>query len=293
MKRFAAGLFLFFSVYFVFGQTTVVYDAYVKKADSLFELQEYKNALEVFENAFALMDDKGRIEDHYKAARAYALIGDADGAFKQLFRITNKTSFNDYNRVAKEWDFMNLRGDGRWNTLVAILKITGLSNLGFEQVNDASVIPKPWFQWGNENYKLSLDSVIKHSGKYAMRIEPNGELKSEDFGSVDVAIPADYEGDDIEVRAYIKFENTVNPIGLLLREDGTNGTGILEFNNMMGKMIKGTKDWTLYKVKLPLRTAAKTIYIGAILKGPGTLWVDDFEVLIDGRDISHALRKRK
>ena len=53
----------------------------------------------------------------------------------------------------------------------------------------------------------------------------------------------------------------------------------------MTSNIEGTSDWTLYSVKLPYPLHAKTIFIGAILSGKGKLWVDDFELSLDGVNI--------
>jgi SagB-type dehydrogenase family enzyme len=75
----------------------------------------------------------------------------------------------------------------------------------------------------------------------------------------------------------------------MLRIDGNSGG--LQFDNMMQKGIIGTQDWTEYSVTLPLPEAAKMIYIGAILSGKGILWIDDFQILIDGKDISKAKLK--
>jgi hypothetical protein len=53
----------------------------------------------------------------------------------------------------------------------------------------------------------------------------------------------------------------------------------------VNRNIAGTSDWTLYSVKLPYPPDARIIYIGAILSGKGQLWVDDFELLMDGVSI--------
>ncbi len=44
----------------------------------------------------------------------------------------------------------------------------------------------------------------------------------------------------------------------------------------------------MYAVKLPLPEKAKIINFGALLYGTGEMWIDDFELLIDGKDISLA-----
>ena len=294
MKKITASVLFFFMVMNVaFGQLKPEYYFFEKKADSLFNLKDYKNAADAFADAFKAQGGVGLPEDRYKTARALTMINDADGAFAQLFRIIEKSAFRDYDRVVKEADFTSLHNDLRWKDLLAALKASPFSNMGFEKFTDLHKIPSPWFEWGTKNYEFSADSTVKHSGKYSMRIRPIENIDKNSFGCVALAIQGIYEGDEIEVLAYIKMENTTQPIGLMIREDGALPNSSLEFDNMAQKGIMGTKDWTLYKVKLPLRTAAKTIFIGAILAGGGTLWVDDVQVLIDHKDADDAPKKRK
>ena len=147
-----------------------------------------------------------------------------------------------------------------------------------------------WFRWGMPSYNIQLDSVVKQSGKYALRVEPKEEAAEQEFGCPAFSIPAIYEGKTVTLKALMKFENVESPIGLLLRIDGNSGS--LQFDNMMQKGITGTQDWTEYSVILPLPEEAKTIYIGAILSGKkGTLWINNFQVFIDNEDISKAKLK--
>lgn len=164
-------------------------------------------------------------------------------------------------------------------------------NFGFEMISNKGKLPDNWFQMGKSKIQLKTDSVEKHSGSYSILIEAPENKSSNDFGCCAYYIPANYEGAQIEVKAYMKLQNVANgPIGLMLRIDGANGP--LAFDNMQQNNIQGTADWKLYSVKLPLNENAKTIYIGAILSGSGKLWVDDFQILIDGVDLSKAKLKK-
>ena len=159
-------------------------------------------------------------------------------------------------------------------------------NLGFEKFQHGAELPDKWIQWGS-GYKLRIDTTTRHGGQASVSIAPFGEKANKTFGSVAYAIPAMYEAKDVEVRAYMKLDNVTNgTIGLMIRVDGSSG--VLGFENMMSKNIQGTKDWELYSVKIPFPENAKTVYIGAILSGTGKLWVDDFQLLLDGKDVSEA-----
>jgi hypothetical protein len=163
-------------------------------------------------------------------------------------------------------------------------------NFGFEDY-DENKFPKNWLNWSGKDYTLRIDESVKYNGKASLLIEQTGEKIPNSFGTAGYPVPAIYGGKEIEVRAYMKLENIQNgPIGLMLRIDGN--TSSLGFDNMQQKNIQGTSDWTQYSVKLSLPEGAKTIYIGAINSGTGKLWVDDFELLIDGKPFYEAPEKK-
>ena len=164
-------------------------------------------------------------------------------------------------------------------------------NLGFESFyyNGA---PKGWFNWGYSIfYTTKIDSVVRHSGKYSILMEPieNSSFPSNYFGCIARSFPAKYIGDNITVKAFMRTEGVTKPIGLMLRID--NDWKTLQFDNMTQKGITGSEEWVEYSVTLPLPEEASYIYIGAMLTGTGKLWVDDFQLLIDGKDISKAKHK--
>lgn len=163
-------------------------------------------------------------------------------------------------------------------------------NFGFEQTNTSKKLPNNWFQWG-KGYNLVSDTIIKYTGINAVRIEPLSNKPLNSFGCVAYKIPAIYIGQEIELKAYLKFENIEDgSVGLLLRIDGESG--VLQFDNMQQKNINGSSDWAQYTIKLPYPSETKNIFIGAIHNGKGQLWADDFELLIDGKDIKEVKRKK-
>lgn len=164
-------------------------------------------------------------------------------------------------------------------------------NFGFEQIDVSNQKLQGWIQWGT-GYSLVPDSAVPHSGKYSLRVHPGADVQQNSFGCCVCPIPANYEGKQIELRAYMKPQDVQGGFaGLLLRIDGD--AGILQFDNMQAQNVHGTSDWQQYIVRLPLPEDAKTIYLGAILTGKGTMWVDDFQLLIDGKDVSEAKPKRQ
>ena len=159
-------------------------------------------------------------------------------------------------------------------------------NFGFEKITDKAKLPDQWMEWGS-GYILKTDTTEKRTGGAAVLIESPPEKKGGTFGSVGYAIPAQYEGKEIELRGFLKLKDVSEGFGgLLLRLDGESGT--LQFDNMRSRNLAGSADWTQYSIKLPLPADASKIFVGALLTGKGQLWVDDLEVLIDGKDIREA-----
>ena len=160
-------------------------------------------------------------------------------------------------------------------------------NLGFEIVSNPARLPDGWFKWGYPSYDIKIDSIVKHSGRYALRIEAKNKAIGSEFGCPTRSIPAIYAGETITVKAFMKTEDVDQPIGLLLRIDGKTDE-VLQFDNMQQRGITGSGNWEEYSVSLPLPEAAKTIFVGTIFSGKGKLWVDDFEILIDGKYLAEA-----
>src|SRR5439155_14824257 len=75
-------------------------------------------------------------------------------------------------------------------------------------------------------------------------------------------------------------------VGLWMREDGDVSSFGFASTETLG--VKGTTDWKEYSVTLPVVREAKLLYIGFLLTGTGKAWVDDLQLLVDGRPISQA-----
>lgn len=159
-------------------------------------------------------------------------------------------------------------------------------NFGFEKVSANEKLPDKWSQFGG-GYNFKIDNAEKKSGNNSVLIESPAEKGENTFGAVAFTIPANYEGKEIELRGFLKFKNvSEGSAGLWMRIDGDRGA--LQFDNMQSRGLNGSADWTEYSIKLPLPSEGTRIIIGALLTGKGQVWVDDLQVLIDGKDIAEA-----
>lgn len=134
------------------------------------------------------------------------------------------------------------------------------------------------------------DDKTVHGGKWSARIELDAKSQA-GYSSMIKAIPVDFVGKSLELRGVIRTERVSNYVGLFMQEDGDSPR--LAFDNMQGRHVNGTTDWTEYSMKLPLRPAAKQLYFGFLLVGPGKAWVDDLQLLVDGRPIWEAPERPK
>ncbi len=154
-------------------------------------------------------------------------------------------------------------------------------NFDFERVENG--MPIGLNISANSDYVTYLDSVNVKSGKYAVVIEYKGETPA--FKAVSFTLPKNYGGKQITLSGYIKTENVAGGYaGLWMRIDPE-----IAFDNMGQRGITGTTDWTKYEITLAMNpTKTKEIVVGGLLTGKGKMWLDNLNVLIDGKPIDEA-----
>ena len=157
--------------------------------------------------------------------------------------------------------------------------------LGFEN-GQPGAFPAGW--GGSPANTIFTDDQVVHSGKYSARIERDPS-SSGSFSTLTASIPLDFAGKTIEWRGFVKTENVSNAVAIWLREDGD--TPSLAFATSQGLQVNGTTDWTEYSVTLPVVNEAKQLYFGFLLIGTGKGWVDDLQMLVDGKPVADAANR--
>ena len=174
-------------------------------------------------------------------------------------------------------------------TILSIVPFYGFSqnlsneqlNLNFEAVNNE--FPTGYDVFGQGNYNITSDSIIRQNGKYAVSIQSTATNKEgESFKALSFTLPKNYKGNLIRLTGFIKTEGITNGYaGLWMRIDPE-----IAFDNMSDRGIVGTTDWKEYEVILPLNPKnTSNIVIGALLVGDGKMWIDNLNVEIDGKKI--------
>jgi len=130
---------------------------------------------------------------------------------------------------------------------------------------------------GGPSGTIFADDKIVHGGTWAARLERNASSPNE-FSTITLAVPVDFAGGTIEFHGWLKTD----AVG-----------GSVAFDNMQSRGLKDTHDWSEYSITLPLKSEAKTLVFGALVSGTGKAWVDDLQLLVDGKPIQDApLAKR-
>jgi C-terminal processing protease CtpA/Prc len=140
--------------------------------------------------------------------------------------------------------------------------------------------------WGRGG-TVALDDKIVHGGRWSARIErPAGSSGS--LSGITKVLPMDFAGKRLEMRGFLRTQDVTGFVGMWMREDGESGR--VEFDNMQSRALKGTNDWQEYSISLPINPDGKQLFFGVFVTETGTVWVDDLQLLVDGKPIREAPR---
>lgn len=135
---------------------------------------------------------------------------------------------------------------------------------------------------------IHFDSTVVHGGRGAARLEREPR-SSGSFSTITKRIPIDFDGEWLELRGFLCSEEVSGFTGLWMREDGPSG--VLQFDNMQNRGVRGTTGWTEYSIRLPLDPNARDLFFGVLLAGEGKAWADDLQLLVDGKSLALAPKR--
>ena len=104
------------------AQTSGKYFEYVDQAKNCYDKKEYKKAATSYANAFKLNAGKAYCDDRYNAARSWALAGNKDSAFVQLFKVATLYDYTNYSQISTDQSLSSLHNDKRWGSVTDIIK---------------------------------------------------------------------------------------------------------------------------------------------------------------------------
>lgn len=128
-----------------------------------------------------------------------------------------------------------------------------------------------------------MDDQEVHGGKWSVRVERTASSPNE-FTGLSRIFPMDFAGKTVELRGFIRTEEVSSFVALWMREDGVGvqGNG-LEFATLQNRQIKGTTPWTEYSISVPVNQRGRQLFVGFLLSGTGKAWIDDMQLLVDGK----------
>ena len=155
---------------------------------------------------------------------------------------------------------------------------------GFENNVRAGVFPAGWS--GNTTSGIVTDREVVHSGKYSARFDRTGS-STPSYSTISQSIPVDFGGKVIVWRGWIKMQNVDDYVALWMSATNAKGDSV-QFATMQGQRVRGTADWQQYFISIPWNADTRNLSFGLFLSGAGTAWVDDLELLVDGKPVALA-----
>jgi C-terminal processing protease CtpA/Prc len=150
---------------------------------------------------------------------------------------------------------------------------------GFEYAAPGAV-PDQWY-YGSADGTVLADCTVSHTGNCSARLERTSS-SSGTTSNLTAWIPVDFSGQTIQWVGWVKTED-VNGVAAIYFSEYQGGSELL---TAQGSAAEGTTGWTQYSATLPLSGQANLLFVGAFLSGTGTAWVDDFQLLVDGRQVA-------
>ena len=152
----------------------------------------------------------------------------------------------------------------------------------------AAAPPKGWYMAGSKpaDYQSNVDTNVVYNGR------PSASLVSikpaiDGFGTLMQNFSADkYVGQRVRFSAFVRSNGVQNWAGLWMRVDGSGQPPtMLAFDNMQNRPIKGDTEWKNYEVVLDVPDGAKGIFLGMLLNGTGSVWINSASFEIVGTSI--------
>jgi hypothetical protein len=129
---------------------------------------------------------------------------------------------------------------------------------------------------GPLSYSFKLDREVRHDGTASLRIDNVGP---EPFGAIFQQFPAGaLRGRTLKLSAWLRTRDASGSYtggGAVLTLQAMQGGAPIAHNHMASAPIKGTTDWARHEIILVIPATTDQIEVGAMLHGPGTLWIDD------------------
>jgi len=154
------------------------------------------------------------------------------------------------------------------------------ANLDFEATGTDAATPVPgWKVYGypSESYSQRIAAAGAHGGRAFLEVKSTQHGTPANFFATQDIAAAPYKGKRVRFRAYLKTEGVAEEAYLVM-DVGANNSGIR--TSASGRGPKGRSDWQPQEIVLDVPTDAEVMSLAVVLRGVGTLGVDDASVEI-------------
>ncbi|MCD4700351.1 MAG: hypothetical protein K8S24_00695, partial [Candidatus Aegiribacteria sp.] len=163
-----------------------------------------------------------------------------------------------------------------------------LNNMDFEVMDGDNQIPVGWTFEGL-GYSGCTDSLQGYSGVRSFRVNYIGIEPVEDYGCICRYTPFTYEENIITLSCWFRTVDVSDDckIGLYLYLYDKYGK-LESWKNMYLENLPGSAEWRQLEVSIENSSFGRELELGMFLYGTGTVWIDDLELLLDGKPLSEA-----
>jgi hypothetical protein len=168
----------------------------------------------------------------------------------------------------------------------SLLKVAVLVTLSAAALSAA--IPRGWYISGSNprDYETGVDDA-HHNGHGVAYLRSIAQTPK-GFATLMQDFRANrYLGTRVRLRADIKTDQVGDRAFLWMRVDKAAGdtSRILAFDNMDGRVLKGTTDWQDCQIVLDVAPDATNINFGVTLRGPGNVSISNISLELVGQDV--------
>lgn len=143
--------------------------------------------------------------------------------------------------------------------------------------------------WAGGPSGTAFSSEATHEGHKVLILSRDKKSASK-FSAISSCVQSDFSGTTITLKGLLRTKDVNKFAGLWVREDGD--TGSLAFNNMQDSNLHGTTGWKEYSISVPVKPQARRVVFGALLVGTGKVRVSHLRLLVDGKPIWQAPKKK-
>jgi hypothetical protein len=164
----------------VLGQRDMTeYKLFVSKADSFYQVKDYKNSAQEYQNAFDSNDGKAFPNDRYNAACSFALSGNVEKAFYHLFysAVNPNIKYSNYHHITNDPDLNSLHHNVLWEKLLNEVRLNK-EELEKDLDKPLASILEAIYQ-DDQTYRQQVGEVEKKYGRESDEMKAHWKLISE------------------------------------------------------------------------------------------------------------------